>query len=63
MCLECGCGKPNESYGDERHFTMDELMEAAQVDGITPREAAQNIMNTVMMMEGDQPQQGQQMQM
>ena len=59
MCLDCGCGKPNESHGDNRHFTMDELQEAAQLDGITPREAAQNIMDTVMMTEGQQSQQSQ----
>jgi hypothetical protein len=31
MCLSCGCGKPNEDYGDSRNITLEDLdkLEAA----------------------------------
>jgi hypothetical protein len=62
MCLDCGCGEPNDSHGDDRHITMQDLQQAAEASETTPQEAAQNIMNAVMM-EGGQQMQGQQSQM
>lgn len=47
MCLSCGCGKPNENYGDSRHITMDKLDQAAQAEDITRDQALQNIVKTV----------------
>jgi hypothetical protein len=43
MCLSCGCGEPNESHGDPRNITMQQLEEAAQAGDITPEQAARNI--------------------
>jgi hypothetical protein len=43
MCLDCGCGEPNESHGDARHITMDSIQSAAQASEITVEEAIKNI--------------------
>jgi phage-related minor tail protein len=43
MCLDCGCGEPNESHGDSRHITLDSVRAAAQVSGISENEAMDNI--------------------
>jgi hypothetical protein len=45
MCLSCGCGEPNERHGDERHITQDDLAAAARAAEISPRQAAQNILD------------------
>jgi hypothetical protein len=47
MCLSCGCGKPNDKHGDDRHITQDQLNRAAQAANISPQEAAQNIVDGV----------------
>lgn len=43
MCLDCGCGEPNESHGDSRHITLDQLKAAAEASGIETEEAADRI--------------------
>jgi hypothetical protein len=43
MCLDCGCGEPNERHGDDRHITMDDVHAAAQASEISVDEAARNI--------------------
>ena len=43
MCLDCGCGEPNERHGDDRHITMDEVKAAAEASEISVNEAARNI--------------------
>jgi hypothetical protein len=52
MCLSCGCGNPNENYGDSRHITMQDLDQAAQAAGITRDQVVQNILNTVHRCKG-----------
>jgi hypothetical protein len=47
MCLDCGCGEPNERHGDERHITMDDMRAAAQASEISVDEAARNIADGV----------------
>lgn len=59
MCLSCGCGKPNEDWGDERHFTMEKLDQAAQAADIPREQAVQNIVNTVAQTQGQQSSSGQ----
>jgi phage-related protein len=59
MCLSCGCGKPNEDYGDHRHITMEDLDQAAQAAETTREQAVQNIMNTVAQAQGQQSSSGQ----
>jgi hypothetical protein len=43
MCLDCGCGEPNEDHGDARHITMDSIQAAAQASEISVEEAIRNI--------------------
>ena len=43
MCLSCGCGEPNESHGNDANITYDDLQKAAQSEGITIEQAADNI--------------------
>jgi hypothetical protein len=43
MCLDCGCGEPNESHGDPRHITMDTIRAAADASEISVDEAIKNI--------------------
>ena len=43
MCLDCGCGEPNDRHGDDRHITMDDVKAAAEASEISVDEAARNI--------------------
>lgn len=47
MCLDCGCGEPNERHGDERHITLDDVRKAAQASEISVDDAARNIADGV----------------
>ena len=47
MCLDCGCGEPNERHGDDRHITMDDVKAAAEASEISVDEAARNITDGV----------------
>ena len=43
MCLSCGCGEPNEDHGNPANITYDDLKEAADSEGLTVEQAADNI--------------------
>jgi hypothetical protein len=43
MCLDCGCGEPNERHGDDRHIIMDDVKAAAEASEISVEEATRNI--------------------
>lgn len=43
MCLDCGCGEPNDRHGDDRHITLDDIQAAAQASEISLDEAKRNI--------------------
>ena len=43
MCLDCGCGEPNERHGDDRHIIMDDVKAAAQASEISLDEATKNV--------------------
>lgn len=45
MCMNCGCGQPNNDHGDRRNITMNDLDQAAQAAGITREQAMQNMMD------------------
>jgi hypothetical protein len=47
MCLSCSCHRPVDTHQDDRHITLDDLKAAADAAGITPLQAAQNILNEV----------------
>lgn len=46
MCVSCGCGKANDNHGDSRNITQSDIVNAAQAAGITPEQAAQNLMDS-----------------
>ena len=33
MCLNCGCGKPDDDHGNEADITMDDLRKAGEANG------------------------------
>ncbi|MGD9712497.1 MAG: hypothetical protein AB7V46_10575 [Thermomicrobiales bacterium] len=43
MCLDCGCGKPNDDHGNPDHLTMRHIEKAAEASEISVDEAANNI--------------------
>jgi hypothetical protein len=43
MCLDCGCGEPNERHGDDRHITLSDVRAAAAASEISVEEAKRNI--------------------
>jgi hypothetical protein len=47
MCLDCGCGEPNDRHGDDRHITMDDVKAAAAASEISVDEASRNIADGV----------------
>lgn len=49
MCLDCGCGKPNDQHGDDRHITMKHVEDAAKASEITVDEAIKNINEGMQM--------------
>ena len=55
MCLDCGCGEPNERHGDDRHITMDDVKAAADASEISVDEAARNIADGVRQAQSAEP--------
>jgi hypothetical protein len=47
MCLDCGCGEPNERHGDDRHIIMDDIQAAATASEIPVEEAKRNIVEAL----------------
>ncbi len=47
MCLDCGCGEPNERHGDDRHIIMDDIQSAATASEISVEEAKRNIVEAL----------------
>lgn len=47
MCLNCGCGKPNDSHGKTANITLGDLNKAAKAGGTTLSGAAENILKTL----------------
>ena len=47
MCLDCGCGEPNERHGDDRHIIMDDIRAAATASEIPVEEAKRNIVEAL----------------
>ena len=43
MCLSCGCGLPHEDHDNPANITYEDLRKAAEAEGITVEQAADNI--------------------
>ena len=55
MCLNCGCGQPDEDHGKPENITADALRAAADANGQSLRESAQHIIETVELLESSGP--------
>jgi hypothetical protein len=47
MCLDCGCGEPNERHDDDRHITLSDVRAAAAASEISVDEAKRNIVEAL----------------
>lgn len=43
MCVSCGCRQLDESHGDDRNITMDDLEQAAEAAGLGVGDVIENI--------------------
>ena len=51
MCLNCGCGKPNEDHGNPANITADDLRRAGEANDQSLRASAQRIVETVELLD------------
>ncbi|HEX3265496.1 MAG TPA: hypothetical protein VHR16_07490 [Candidatus Limnocylindrales bacterium] len=51
MCLNCGCGQPNEDHGNAANITADDLRMAGEANDQSLRESAQHIVETVELLD------------
>ena len=51
MCMNCGCGQPDNDMGKPANITADHFRKAAEANGQTLRESAQHILETVELLE------------
>ena len=51
MCMNCGCGQPNEDHGNPANITAQDLQRAGDANGQSLRESAQHIIETVEQMD------------
>ena len=43
MCLNCGCGEPNEKHGNEANISLDDVRRAGETNGQTIEESLRNM--------------------
>jgi hypothetical protein len=47
MCMNCGCGKPDDQHGHAENLIADDLRAAARASGQSLQETARNILAAV----------------
>jgi hypothetical protein len=52
MCMNCGCGLPNESHGKKENLTAEALRRAGSVNRQSLRTTAEHILQSVELLEG-----------
>lgn len=52
MCMNCGCGLPDERHGKKENLTAEDLRRAGAVNDQSLRVTAQHIMEAVEIVEG-----------
>lgn len=52
MCMNCGCGLPDETHGKKENLTAEDLRRAGVVNRQSLRTTAEHILETVELMEG-----------
>jgi hypothetical protein len=59
MCMNCGCGQPNDDHGNSANITADDLQAAGEANDQSLRESAQHIIETVELVQSSsRPHQG-----
>jgi len=43
MCLNCGCGEPNERHGNDANITLDDVRRAGEANGQSVEESLRNM--------------------
>ena len=43
MCLNCGCGEPNERHDNEANITLDDVRRAGEANGQSVEESLRNM--------------------
>lgn len=51
MCLDCGCMRPDDDHGDQRHITAQRLAEAADANGTDVSQVRQHMDETLRRMQ------------
>ena len=51
MCMNCGCGEPNEAHGKPANITAETLQRASDANGQSLRESAQHISEAVELLD------------
>ncbi|MDA8204224.1 MAG: hypothetical protein M0Z49_15990 [Chloroflexi bacterium] len=52
MCMNCGCGKPDDRHGSPDNITREDLERAARANGQSLDQAVRNIDQTTRSMHG-----------
>ncbi len=55
MCMNCGCGQPNEDHGKPANITASDLRRAGDMNRQSLRETAQHILETVELIDAGRP--------
>ncbi len=55
MCLNCGCGQPENEQGNSANITYGELQQAAQANGMSVDQTLRNMVDEVRKVEGHDP--------
>jgi hypothetical protein len=58
MCMNCGCGEPDDDRGKPENITAQALRAAADANGQSLRESAQHIVESVEQLEGSREHRG-----
>jgi hypothetical protein len=51
MCMNCGCGRPQDDHGNAANITAEDLQHAAEANGQSLRQSAQHILETVELLD------------
>jgi hypothetical protein len=43
MCLNCGCGEPDERHGNDANITLDDVRRAGEANGQSVEESLRNM--------------------
>ncbi len=46
MCLNCGCGQPNERHGNDANITLEDVRRAGESNGQSVEESLRNMGQT-----------------